>query len=160
MEHRSTHDYATMTTPHLKFGIPDIELACSEGRKINPSSFAGHSLVVVFCPLDPEQAASEAEAYRRLASKFVAHDAWILAIGEDCGSPPHGATQLLTISDADRHAWTAFRDLTDSAETLDRGDGAVFFFSRGGGLHRYWHGSGHAHDVLEELQTPVSQHRH
>ena len=146
-----------MTTTHLKFGIPDIELTCRLGSTVNPSSFAGHSLVVVFCPSDPEQAANEAEAYRKHASEFVAHDAWILAFGEDCRTAPDGAAQLLTIADEDRHAWTAFRDLTDSAETLDRGDGATFLFRRGGGLNRYWHGPGHVHDVLNELAMPASQ---
>lgn len=149
-----------MTTVALKFGIPDIGLTCGEGRTINPSAFAGHELVVVFCPRNAEQASHELDAYRKHAADFVERDTWILAFGEECGpSIPGQAANPLLIADTDRQAWVAFRDLTNSPETLDRADGATFLFTRGGGLHRYWHGSGHVHEVLEELRSPLTQRR-
>lgn len=146
-----------MITP-LKFGIPNIDLTCSPEMSINPSAFAGHHLVALFCPTDEDQAAREIEAYRRRARDLVSEDAWILAFGDQCSRVPQ-IGQPLMIADADRRAWVAFRDLADSPEALDRADGAVFLFTRGGGLQRYWHGSGHVQDVLEELQRPASQHR-
>jgi peroxiredoxin len=149
-----------MTTVPLKFGIPDICLSCGAGETINPSTFAGHELIVVFCPTDLEEGAEEIDAYRKHAAEFVACDAWILGIGDQCGPTTSGqAGKPLLISDPDRHAWVAFRNLTHSPETLDRADGATFLFTRGGGLHRYWHGSGHVHEVLEELRSPLTERR-
>lgn len=149
-----------MTTAPLKFGIPDIGLTCGKGGTINPSTFAGHELVVVFCPTDSEQAAREIDAYRKHAADFVARDIWILTIGDQCEPTTRvQAGNPMLIADTDRHAWVAFRDLTHSPETLDRADGATFLFTRGGGLHCYWHGSGHVHAVLEELRSPMTQRR-
>ena len=143
----------------LKFGIPDIDIACGAGRKVNPSAFAGHELVVVFCPADPEQAAFEIDSYRKYAANFVEYDAWVLVFGDQCDLGPGQVGHPQLIADTDRHAWVAFRDLTHSPETLDRADGATFLFTRGGGLHCYWHGSGHVHEVLEELRSPPTERR-
>ena len=146
-----------MATP-LRFGLPDIELTCSPEVAINPSAFAGHHLIALFCPTDEDEAAQEIAAYRKHSSELVVEDARILAFGNQrAGAPQIG--QPLIIADTDRRAWIAFRDLTDSRETLDRADGAVFLFTRGGGLQRFWHGSGHVLDLLEELRGPASQHR-
>lgn len=139
---------------NLKFGIPDIDLACSPELSINPSSFVGHHLVVLFCSTDAEQGAREIEAYAKHSREFAAEDAWILAFGDQCGLKPQ-VGQPLMIADKDRHAWVAFRDLVESPESLDRGDGATFLFGRGAGLRRYWHGSGHVQEVLEELHQPA-----
>ena len=149
-----------MTTIPLKFGIPDIDLPCGEGARINPSTFAGHDLVAVFCPVDPEEAARELDAYREQAGHFVARDAWILAFGDQCApATPGEAGNPLLIADPDRQAWDAFQNVAHSPESLDRGNGATFLFTRGGGLHCYWQGSGHVHDVLAELQNPLTQRR-
>lgn len=150
-----------MGTVPLRFGIPDVELTCDAATRINPSSFAGHDLIVMFCPTDAEQAARELDAYRKRSGEFTDLDAWVLAFGDQCGqSELSRPGEPILIADTDRHAWVAFRDLARASETLDRADGATFLFPRGGGLHRYWHGSGHVLDVLEELQTPVTEHEH
>jgi peroxiredoxin len=149
-----------MTTAPLKFGIPDITLACGAGRTINPSAFAGHELVVVFGPTDPEQAARELEAYRKHAADLVAGDTWILVFESQSGQrTPDQTGNPLLIADPEQRAWVAFRDLTHSPETLDRADGATFLFTRGGCLHSYWHGAGHVHEVIEELPSPLTKCR-
>lgn len=141
-----------MNALDLKFGIPNMELGCASGAKVNPSSFAGHDLVVLFCPLDMSAASDEIAAFREHSAEFVERDAWLLTIAEVAGDlAEDGDGRVLTIPDAGRQAWVAFRDLTPHAEKLDRESGATFLFSRGGNLHRYWHGPGHVADVLAEL---------
>lgn len=143
----------------LKFGIPDIELASMSGMKINPSNFAGHELVVLFGPLEPVEEEREIAAYRQHCAEFVDRDAWLLAFTEHCGQlNVDGASRVLTISDPDRRAWTAFCNLTHHAEEMDRSNGATFLFTRGGGMHRYWPGSGHVNDLLAELRLPSSEY--
>jgi hypothetical protein len=145
----------------LKFGIPDLELGCGAGMKVNPSSFAGHELIALFCPLDAGQAAQEIASYRAHGADFVKRDAWLLTFGEHCGDVTvESGYRTLTIPDHERHAWVAFRDLTRHAEEFDRSSGATFLFTRGGSLHRYWHGTGHVEEVLAELSTPSSEHPH
>jgi hypothetical protein len=150
-----------MATTDLKFGIPDLELGSSSGAKVNPASFAGHELIALFCPLDAAAAAQEIEAYRLHCAEFVKRDAWLLTFAEHCTDlSVDGGGRVLTIPDPDRHAWVEFRNLTAHPEEMDRSSGATFLFTRGGGLHRYWHGAGHVDDVLSELQIPSSQHVH
>jgi hypothetical protein len=150
-----------MTAIDLRYGIPDIELGCAAGTKINPSCFAGHELIALFCPLDAVEAAQEIEAYRRHSAEFVERDAWLLTFHDQCSDPSvDGPVRVLTIPDHDRRAWVAFRDLTGHSEEFDRNSGATFLFTRGGGLHRYWHGVGHVDEVLKELHIPWSQHSH
>lgn len=142
----------------LNFGIPDIELSCSSGIKVNPASFAGHELIVLFVPRDsPEQ---EIAAYRHHCDEFVKRGAWLLVFADDCNAQAGGQRRVLTVADPQRHAWVAFRNLTSHPEELGRADGAAFLFTRGGTLHRYWHGSGHVEDVLAELQKPSAEHEH
>ena len=141
-----------MKTEKLKFGIPDIELRCAEGATINPGSFAGHELIALFCPIDSDAAEQEIAAYRSHCAEFVNRDAWLLVFADTC---PVGTGRALTIPDRDRCAWVAFRDLAAQPEELDRRSGAVFFFTRGGALHRYWRGPGHLPEVIEQLQTAV-----
>lgn len=150
-----------MASIQLKYGIPDIELGCASGAKINASSFAGHELIALFCPFDAAGASQEIAAYRRHVAELVERDAWLLTFAEHCEDVSvDGPNRLLTIPDRDRHAWVAFRDLTEHPEEMDRSSGATFLFRRGGGLHRYWHGVGHVDEVLAELGTPASQHPH
>lgn len=148
-----------MTSVELKFGIPDIDFACPSGSKVNPASFAGHELIVLFGPLDPVAAAQEIAAYGEQSAEFVASDAWLLAFADEC-SDVGGPSRVLTIPDPDRHAWVAFRDITAHPEEMDRSSGAVFLFTRGGNLHRYWHGSGHVEEIIAELRTSSFQHSH
>jgi hypothetical protein len=148
-----------MNSVELKFGIPDIDLPCPSGSKVNPASFAGHDLIVLFGPLDPVAAAQEIAAYGEQIAEFVASDAWLLAFADEC-SGVGGRSRVLTIPDPERHAWVAFRDITDHPEEMDRSSGAVFLFTRGGNLHRYWHGSGHVDEIIAELRTSSFHHAH
>lgn len=149
-----------MTKTGLKFGIPDLELVCSSGT-VNPASFAGHDLIALFCPLDAAAAAQEIAAYRQHSVEFVERDAWLLTFAEHCNDMSvDGGGRVLTIPDPNRNAWVAFRNLTELPEEMDRGSGATFLFTRGGGLHRYWHGAGHVEEVLAELRISSSEHRH
>ncbi len=150
-----------MASIDLKFGIPDIELGCRSGARINPASFAGHELIVLFCPLDAYAAAQELAGYGKHCAEFVKRDAWLLTFAEHCNDlSVDGPGRVLTIPDPERYAWVAFRDLTEHPEEMDRNSGAAFLFTRGGGLHRYWHGAGHVDDVLAELRMPSFQHAH
>jgi hypothetical protein len=150
-----------MAPTQLKFGIPDLELGCTSGKKNNPATFAGHELIALLCPLDAAAAAQEREAYWVHRAEFVERDAWLLTFADQCGDlSVDGPSRLLTIPDGDRHAWVAFRGLTLHPEEFDRGNGAIFLFTRGGSLHRYWSGSGHVDEVLAELRTPASEHPH
>ena len=148
-----------MDVTSLKFGIPEIELTSISGVKINPSSFAGHELVIVFCPNERAAAAKEIDLYQRHCPDFVERDAWILAFSEHGNEATiDGPGRILTIPDTDRQAWSAFRDLADRPEALDRALGATFLFTRGGNLHRYWPGSEHVDEVLSELKDPSVEH--
>lgn len=146
-------DLAAMNAIDLSFGIPNIELGCASGAKVNPSSFAGHELVVLFCPLGVEAASEEIAAFRAHSAEFVERDAWLLTIAE-CGDDlsVDGGGRVLTIPDQGRQAWAAFRSLTPRSDELERESGATFLFNRGGNLHRYWPGRGHVADVLAELR--------
>jgi hypothetical protein len=145
----------------FKSGVPDIELGCASGAKINPSSFVGHELIALFCPLDPAAAEREIAAYRNRGADFVDHDAWLLAFADQCGDIAVDDTaRALIIADPDRRGWVAFRNMAAHPEEFDRNSGATFLFTRGGRLHRYWHGAGHADDVLAELYTPAWEHPH
>lgn len=117
-------------------------------------------MIVLFTPTDPEAAEREIGAYRNHLAEFVDRDAWLLALTEHCEEPKAGEGPILTIPDPDRHAWVAFRDLTNDPEAMDRSSGATFLFTRGGGLHRYWHGLGHVDDLLAELRQSSSEHSH
>jgi hypothetical protein len=138
----------------LKFGIPDIELGCPQGRALNPSSFAGHGLVILFFPTDAAQAAEEIASYRSHCAEFVDQDAWVLAIGGECAPMGEGPGRFLAVEDPKGHAWDAFRRLADSPGSFARSHGATFFFTRGGNLHRSWPGPGHADEILLELRNP------
>jgi peroxiredoxin len=143
-----------MNSPALRFGIPDVELRCASGITVNPSSFAGHELIVLFCPADPAEAARELGSYRSRSADFVDEDAWVVAISEECAQiAAKGPERILTVRDPERSAWDAFRSLTDSPDRFDRHSGATFVFTRGGNLHRFWLGTGHVGDVLAELQN-------
>lgn len=139
-----------MLTTRLNYGIPNIELSWSCGGTVNPSCFAGHQLVVLFLPHDREQQRVEFESYNRLAEELSATDAWFLVIGDETHIQSNGETPVAL--DPDGKAWLAFKGVAGDGK-LERSDGAVFFFTRGGAFHRLWPGRGHAREVIEELLT-------
>lgn len=134
----------------LRYGIPDLKLPLRSGGTLNPSDFAGHQLVVVFCPLDPARSASELKDYERHSKQFSDCDSWLVTIGES--SDAACAELACAADDADGNAWTAFANLSESPTNLERQEGAAFIFGRGGALQRVLPGSGHAAHVVQELE--------
>lgn len=133
----------------INYAIPDIDLPLPKGGTVNPSDFAGHELVVLFCPLDPVAAAQEVADYDRLGDQLSYNDAWMIAICDDTKSLP--ATRMMLAADPDLAAWKAFCENLEPPEQVLRKDGAVFLFGRGGCLTRAWQGPGHADEVVSEL---------
>lgn len=68
--------------------LPDLMLRCGQGRTVNPAAFAGHDLVVLFCPTGGDEAAREVTSYLKHAPDFSCRDAWLLifADGEQASS--------------------------------------------------------------------------
>jgi len=133
----------------LNYGIPDIELPLPKGGTVNPSDFAGHELVVLFCPLDRDAAARELADYNRHADQLSYNDAWMIAVSDDTKTLP--ASRMTLAAEPDLGAWKAFGDSLDPPEQLPREEGGVFLFGRGGCLTRAWQGPGHANAVVSEL---------
>ena len=131
------------------YGIPDIDLPLAKGGIVNPSDFAGHELVVLFCPLDRRAAERELADYNRNADQFSYDDAWMIAVGGGTNVLP--ASRMTLAAEPDRRAWEAFGETMDPPKRLPREEGAVFLFGRGGCLTRAWQGPGHANDVASEL---------
>ena len=133
----------------LNYGIPDIELPLPKGGTVNPSDFAGHELVVLFCPLERAAAARELADYNRHADQFSYNDAWMIAVCDDTKTLP--AIRMTIAAEPDLSAWKAFGESLDPPEQLPREEGAVFLFGRGGCLTRAWQGQGHGNEVVSEL---------
>lgn len=131
------------------YGIPDIELPLPKGGKVNPADFAGHELVVLFCPLGRAAAERELADYNRYSDQFSYNDAWMIAVGNVGNIEP--ASRITLAWEPDAGAWQAFGSSLDPPQRLPREDGAVFLFGRGGCLTRAWQGPGHASDVAKEL---------
>ena len=131
------------------YGIPDIDLPLAKGGTVNPSDFAGHELVVLFCPLDPSAAERELADYNRNTDWFSYDDAWMIAVGGGTNAVP--ASRMTLATEPDRRAWEAFGETMDPPKRLPREEGAVFLFGRGGCLTRAWLGPGHAGVVVSEL---------
>ena len=145
-----------MTETLFCFGIPSVELDRVGGGRINPADFAGHELVVFFCPADAESAAKEVEAYSQRAAAFVDGGAWLLGIiakTPDSLSVKQSGSHIMLAWDPDGAAWTAFESLLDPADRGEQKDGGAFFFQRGGCLARAWAGAGHAADALKALNV-------
>ena len=139
----------------LRCGIPDVDLACASGGTINPASFAGHRLIVLFLPDNESAASRELEDYSRCAADFVACDAWLLPVSnQHMASAASHAVPLVTAIDPEQIAWAAFQRLAKGAR-YEREDGAVFLFGRGGDLDQAWFGRGNAHKVASELKRPL-----
>jgi hypothetical protein len=130
------------------YGVPDVELAGQQGSKVNPADFAGHELVMLFCPAGKHAAAAELAAYNGVAEVLAYNDAYMVAICcAEAGSP---ASRILLSSDTER-AWAALGKCLDGNERLDPDEGAVLLFGRGGCLTKVWRGVGHANEVAKAL---------
>ena len=146
-----------MDDVQLRYGIPDVELDCPKGGTVNPTTFVGHQLVIVFLPTDEAAALREIGDYASYSSELTANDAWVLGIVQQ--ERPSAAIMAAghgLVSDPDCSAWRAFQRLLKVAESHDRHDGAVYLFGRGGALQRAWLGSGFADDVVRELRRQAS----
>jgi peroxiredoxin len=143
-------DFAEGQMEHCPIlGLPDIRLVGDQGREVNPRDFAGHELLVLFCPADLEAATRELAEYNSLADALAYNDAYMIAICDlNAGSP---ASRVTMASDPDRVAWAAFSDSLPLAEQASSGAGAVFLIGRGGCLNQSWRGVGHAQKVREAL---------
>jgi|SRR5690349_6835266 peroxiredoxin len=130
-------------------GLPDIRLVGEKGQEVNPRDFAGHDLLVLFCPADLEVATRELAEYNSMADALAYNDAYMIAICDlKAGSP---ASRVIMVSDPDRVAWGAFNDSLPPAEQASSEAGAVFLIGRGGCLKQSWLGVGHAQRVREAL---------
>lgn len=142
-------------TTNLSYGIPDVTLPCLGGGEINPSAFAGHELIVFFCPSNPGAAASEIESYASHSKAFVDGGAWVIGVlsGEAVAKAgdDQGDTPLKLAEDRDGAAWAAFEELLKTSERTEETEGGAFLFERGGCLAKSWPGRGHAEDVIREL---------
>jgi hypothetical protein len=131
-----------------RYAIPDVDLAGQHGGTVNPSHFAGHELVVLFCPADPIAAAKEMTSYNAVAEALAYNDAYMVAVcGADAGPP---ASRTLMTSDSER-AWEAFGKCLDRSKRFNAEQGGVLLFSRGDCLQSVWHGTGHASEVIQAL---------
>lgn len=129
-------------------GLPDVELAGANGASVNPSHFAGHDLVVLFCPSDRQAAARELAEYNELADALAYNDAYMIAVCDaDAGEP---ASRITVAFDAER-AWEAFGTCSGNDLGASNAEGAVFLFGRGGCLRQVWEGTGHASQVMKSL---------
>jgi hypothetical protein len=130
------------------FGIPHVELSSERGKTFNPTDFAGHPLVMLFCPTEQSAAERELAAYNGLAESLAYNDAYMVAIC--CTEAGQPASRILVSADAER-AWNALSKCLDGAEKPDPDKGAVFLFGRGGCLTKVWRGLGHANEVAKAL---------
>ena len=130
------------------YGLPNVNLAGQQGGTVNPADFAGHELVLLFCPAEKEAAAAELTAYNGLSDALAYNDAYMVAVCcPEAGSP---ASRILTTTDAER-AWSAVGRCLDGAARPDPKKGAVLLFGRGGCLTRVWRGPGNANEVARSL---------
>lgn len=129
--------------------LPDIELACAHGTRVNPSDFAGHQLLVMFCPANLPDAMHELEEYNSLADALAFNDAFLIVICDPNTGLP--ASRVTLASDPEGLAWEALAGCLEEEVQADRDKGAAFLLGRGGCLNRSWHGQGHAQSVRKAL---------
>jgi hypothetical protein len=146
---------ALAKTP-LRYGIPDIALPRSGGGTVNPATFVGHSLLVVFCPTDTAAEAAALNRYLGPECDLTGYDAWLIVVGEKSGKARTGKAHPLTARDPKNAAWNAFVKLARPESALRRDEGASFLFARGGSLQRVWKGAAAAAEVMDELAQRIS----
>jgi hypothetical protein len=130
------------------FGVPHVDLTSQQGGTVNPADFAGHELVMLFCPAEKEAAVAELAAYNALSDALAYNDAYMVAIcGAEAGPP---ASRIVVSADMGL-AWHALAKCLDGTKKPDPDEGAVLLFGRGGCLTKVWRGVGHANEVAEAL---------
>lgn len=136
----------------LKFGLPDVDLPRLGGGKVSPAAYAGHALVVLFCPHGRAAEAEVLHEYSKAACEFAGYDAWLLAVIEGGASPrvKHECA-FATVYDPHGNAWSAFKKLAAPSANLHREKGATFLFARGGSLQTVWDGPVSAGEVVKQL---------
>lgn len=143
-----------MPRAQVRFGIPDVKIACATGARFNPADFAGHHLVVLFLPADESDALRLLREFESRAEDLVDSDCWLLAVAYDETPSIDVVAACPAIAiDPKRSAWNAFRVLVDRSKFPDRAEGGAFLFSRGGNLQRSWFGHVRADDVVQELHS-------
>ena len=151
----------TMTGTRLNYGIPDIDLPRPGGGTVNPGNFAGHPLIVVFCPADPTAEAFQLQQCEKRVCDFDDYEAWLITIGREGGAatPKAGSTSASAYDPGDV-AWAAFKQVAGArGSELNRTEGATFLFGRGGSLQRAWPGCGHEAEVLAELAERIPEEK-
>jgi len=129
--------------------LPDIELSGANGARVNPSDFAGHELIVLFCPNKLLDATQELMEFNALSDALAFNDAYMIAICDPkAGSP---ASRVTLASDPEGFAWNLLAECLSQQERAEADKGAVFLMGRGGCLKRSWHGAGHAQSVRQAL---------
>jgi peroxiredoxin len=148
-----------MTGTRLNYGIPDIDLPRLGGGTVNPGDFAGHPLIVIFCPADPSAEARELRQCAERVDDYDGYEAWLITIGREVGaSTLESDHPIASAYDPGDMAWAAFKDIAGrEADEYDRAEGATFLFGRGGSLQRAWPGCGHGAEVLAELEQRVPE---
>ena len=124
----------------LKYGIPDLELPRLSGGKVSPAAFAGHALVVLFCPRGRDAETAALDQYATAACELSGYDAWLLTVIEQDGVSSEPKCPCAIIYDPEGAAWEAFTKITEPDTKLERDQGATFLFARGGSLHHAWAG--------------------
>lgn len=135
----------------LKFGIPDLELPRLSGGKVSPAAFAGHALVVLFCPRGRAAEIAALDQYATAACEFSGYDAWLLTVIEQDGVSPEPKCPCAIVYDPHGTAWEAFQKVAEPDLKLDRDQGATFLFARGGSLHHAWAGVASPELVIQSL---------
>jgi hypothetical protein len=148
-----------MVGTRLNYGIPDIDMPRHGGGTVNPGDFAGHPLIVVFCPADPAAEARELRQSAERVCEYDSYEAWLITIGREGGaSPGESNGPSASAYDPGDVAWAAFKEIAGrQGSKLDRAAGATFLFGRGGSLQRSWPGCGHGVEVLAELAQRIPE---
>lgn len=132
-----------------EFGIPDVELSCGPGKTLNPTHFAGHPLVMLFCPAEQAAAERELAAYNGLSDALANTDSYLVAISGRGAVTP--ASRVSIVQDPKQRAWNAIRQKLGGNDGRQLTEGAVILFGRGGCLNRAWTGAGHVGEVKQAL---------
>lgn len=132
------------------FGVPKASVVAVDGKVVDLSVFAGHPLILAFCPVGACGAAGLLHDLSNLADNIAANDAWVIGITDDPLPPGADDLRLLLARDPDARLYAILCDhLREPSGDLSHG--AVFLFGRGGNLQRYWAGQPDAKEVVEEL---------
>jgi peroxiredoxin len=132
------------------FGVPKASVVTVDGKVLDLSVFAGHPLILAFCPSGACGAAGLLYDFSNLADRIAANDAWAIGITDDPLPPGADDLHLLLARDPDARLYAMLCDHLRE-QGADLSQGAVFLFGRGGNLQRYWAGQPDAKEVVEQL---------